>query len=184
MPVDRPDNSPNSAPYDPFDDVVDPDYDRHERVVPPRVWHRGEWDVVLAVGVGGALGALARYGLDRAIPVRSGGFPWATFVVNASGCLLIGALMVVLLDLVRPHRLVRPFLGAGVLGGYTTFSTYAVDVQQLIDERRPATAFGYLIGTVVVCLAAVGGSTVVARRLVRRRLAAVDQRDPVTEAAT
>jgi fluoride exporter len=61
--------------------------------------------------------------LGGALPDASQGFPFDTSVVNVSGCLLIGVLMVSIVEVRRPHRLVRPFLGVGLLGGYTTFST-------------------------------------------------------------
>jgi CrcB protein len=74
--------------------------------------------------------------------------------VNVSGCFLIGVLMVVITELTEPHRLVRPFLGVGVLGGYTTFSTATVEVQQLALHGRAALALGHLLGTVVGALVA------------------------------
>ena len=76
-------------------------------------------------------------------------------MVNVSGCLLIGILMVVILETGAPHPLARPFLGVGVLGGYTTFSTYAVEVHALLLDNRLLLATTYLIGTVVAALVAV-----------------------------
>lgn len=90
------------------------------------------------VSAGGALGASVRYGLDQAFPTGPGGFPWAIFWVNVSGCLLIGVLMVLVVDVWAGRPLIRPFLGVGVLGGFTTFSTYAVDFQRLVDAGAPA----------------------------------------------
>ncbi|MEP6599861.1 MAG: CrcB family protein, partial [Actinomycetota bacterium] len=89
------------------------------------------WDILLAVSAGGLLGAEARYAVGEAWPHSGSQFPWSTVVVNASGSLLIGVLLVLLLELTSPHRLARPFLGTGVLGGYTTFSTFSVDVVTL-----------------------------------------------------
>lgn len=129
--------------------------------VAPRTRRRSDWDIVLAVAAGGIAGAEARYGLSTAFPSSSGGFPWATFTVNVSGCLLIGALMVILLELTTPHRLARPFLGVGVLGGYTTYSTFAVDVQRLVLAHRPGIALAYVGATVVGCIGAVWLSTMV-----------------------
>jgi fluoride exporter len=131
---------------------------------PDRTWH-----LVVACSAGGILGAWGRYGLDRALPHASGEFPWSTVVVNASGCFAIGALMVVLLDLTAPHRLVRPFLGVGVLGGYTTYSTFAVDVEQLVLHHRPGMAAAYLVTTLAACLFAVWLSTQVTDGVVRAR---------------
>lgn len=110
----------------------------------------------MAVGAGGALGALARYGLTVAIPHSAGtGFPWATFVENVAGCLVIGVLMTLILDVWVAHRLLRPFLGVGVLGGFTTFSTYAVETLDLTAAGEFPVAVGYLLGTVLGALVAV-----------------------------
>jgi fluoride exporter len=132
------------------------------------------WDLVVACSAGGILGAWARYGLALAVPHAPGEFSWSTVIINASGSLLIGALMVVLLELTSPHRLVRPFLGVGVLGAYTTYSTFAVDVQQLALHHRPAAAGAYILVTVVACGAAVWLSTAVTlsvgRAVITRRV--------------
>jgi len=129
--------------------------------------------VLAVVSLGGVLGAEARYGMSVALPHEPAQFPVSTWLVNTSGCLLIGVLMTVVTELSAPHRLVRPFLGVGVLGGYTTFSTATVEVQQLTLHDRPALALGYLVGTVVAALVAVTAGTVGTRALgefwVRRR---------------
>jgi fluoride exporter len=116
---------------------------------------RGQWPVVAVVAVGGAVGASARYGAGLRWPGEEGGFPWTTFWVNVTGCFVIGVLMVLVTEVWTPHRLVRPFFGTGVLGGFTTFSTYAVDLQRLLDAGRPRTALAYLAATLVAALAAV-----------------------------
>src|ERR1700710_2034488 len=72
--------------------------------------------VLAAIAAGGALGSEARYGLGLALPHRSGSWPAATFLINVTGCLVIGALMVVLTELTAPHRLGRPLLAGGVPG--------------------------------------------------------------------
>ncbi|SFL22321.1 fluoride efflux transporter FluC [Geodermatophilus ruber] len=114
------------------------------------------WDpaVLTAIAAGGVVGAEARYGLGVLLPHEPGQWPWATWLINVSGCFLIGILMVVITELTSPHRLVRPFLGVGVLGGYTTFSTAMVDVQQLAVTGHPGAALGYLAGTVTAAVAA------------------------------
>jgi CrcB protein len=103
----------------------------------------------LLAALGGALGALARWGLATAVPPSPGGWPWATFLVNLSGCLLIGALLAVLLARFPNSRRLRPFLAVGVLGGYTTYSTFAVDVVRLVEAARGALAAGYVLASVV-----------------------------------
>ena len=132
--------------------------------------HPRVWDVTLTIAVGGALGALARYAVSTAWPPAPGTFPWATFAINVTGCLLIGSLMAVLTDFAgRPHRLIRPFLGVGVLGGFTTFSTYTVEAQRLISAGHPQLALAYLFGTLAAALVAVQIGIVAARLLTRPR---------------
>ncbi|MFB9238873.1 fluoride efflux transporter CrcB [Plantactinospora siamensis] len=141
---------------------TDPDVDLH--VAPQRAeLARGRGSLLAAIAAGGVLGALARYGLSLAWPHRPGSFPWATFGTNVSGCLLIGVLMVLITETWAAPRLTRPFLGVGVLGGYTTFSTYAVDIQQGVAAGHPRTALLYLAATVLAALVAVRAGMVLAR---------------------
>ena len=148
-------------------DAVDSDVDLHVEAQRGEL-RRAPWAVLGVVSAGGALGALARYGLAVAWPHRPGAFPWTTFAINVSGCLLIGVLMVLITEVWAAHRLLRPFLGTGVLGGYTTFSTYAVEARQLVAAGAARTALLYLAGTLTAALVAVyAGSTLT--RLVTRR---------------
>ncbi|WP_330268868.1 fluoride efflux transporter CrcB [Streptomyces griseorubiginosus] len=137
---------------------------------PPRqsAW-QGQAPVVAVVALGGALGATARYALALHWPVQPGGFPWATFWTNVVGCAVIGVFMVVITDVWAAHRLVRPFFGTGVLGGFTTFSTYAVDIQRLVDHGRPATGLAYLAATLLAALTAVWLTSTAARRVLKWR---------------
>jgi CrcB protein len=121
--------------------------------------------VLGAIAVGGALGAEARYGLGVVVVHAPGGWPWSTLIVNVSGCLLIGVLMAIITELPRPHRLVRPFLGVGVLGGYTTFSTYSVEILTMLQARHAGAAIAYLVATPLLALAAVAVGTAAARPL-------------------
>ncbi|HEY5857047.1 MAG TPA: CrcB family protein [Aldersonia sp.] len=116
---------------------------------------RNELPVLAVIAVGGGLGALARFGLSTLWPPLPRHVPWATLVTNVLGCLLIGVLMVLVTDVWAAHRLVRPFLGIGVLGGFTTFSTYAVEGHGLFADGAPVIALGYIAGSVVLGLAAV-----------------------------
>jgi CrcB protein len=153
---------------EPLDPRTDPDVDLR---VPA---DRGELaahpaTILVTIAAGGALGALGRAGLQHLAPHGPTGFPWATLGINTSGCLLIGALMAVLGHLGGGHPLARPFLGVGVLGGFTTFSTYAVDIQQALVAGAPGTALAYLAATLLGALVAVGlGDTVTARLLTVR----------------
>jgi CrcB protein len=111
--------------------------------------------VLSVIAVGGVIGSCARHAMSLAWPSHPGGFPWPTFVINVSGCLLIGVLMVLITEVWSAHRLLRPFLGVGVLGGYTTFSTYTVDVVRLVDAGAAGTGLLYLAGTLFAALGAV-----------------------------
>ena len=82
-------------------------------------------------------------------------FPWSTLATNVAGCFAIGVLMVLVVERLSSSRLVRPFFGTGLLGGFTTFSTYAVDTRELLAAGRPAVAAAYLLGTLVLGLLAV-----------------------------
>jgi fluoride exporter len=107
-----------------------------------------------AVAVGGGIGSVARYLLSAAFPAGHG-FPWAIFAVNVSGCLCLGALLVYLLEVWPPRRFLRPFLAIGLIGGYTTFSTYAGDVLTLLLRHAFATADAYALSSIVAALVAV-----------------------------
>jgi CrcB protein len=87
--------------------------------------------MIPAIALGGGLGSLARYGISRAWTVHNASVPWSTLTINLVGSLLLGMLVVAVTEIWRPHPLLRPFLGTGVLGGFTTFSTFAVEVRGL-----------------------------------------------------
>lgn len=146
-------------------EAVDADVDLHVR------GQRREWThpraVLPAIAVGGMAGACARYAIGLAWPTPAGGVPWATLAVNAVGCLLIGVLMVFVVEVGGAHPLLRPFAGVGVLGGFTTFSTYAVQTHALLVADRPLAAVAYWAGTVVLALAAVTLGVLAARIGVR-----------------
>ncbi|MGO4613582.1 fluoride efflux transporter CrcB [Nocardia sp. 2YAB30] len=118
-----------------------------------QLW-RTHGTVLPVVAAGGAFGALARYGLAQWLPARHGHVPWATFLTNVIGCFLIGVLMVAVTEIWAAHPLVRLFLGVGVLGGFTTFSTYVNEIRDLLRLDTIAVAFGYLAGTLVCALLA------------------------------
>lgn len=108
--------------------------------------------VLLAVAVGGAAGALARHALNLAAPVGDG-FPWTTFGINVSGCLLLALLPAS--TAVRRNPLLPPLLGTGVLGGFTTLSAWSDETRRLVEAGSPATAGLYVLGTLAACLTAV-----------------------------
>lgn len=112
-------------------------------------------DVLLLVAVGGAAGALLRHGVEVAVPTGAGGFPWATFGVNVVGAFALGVLHAyVPAQPLLPMR-VRALLGAGLLGGFTTFSAYAEEARELLAAGHGAVALLYLMGTLVSAVLAV-----------------------------
>jgi CrcB protein len=129
-----------------------------------RAPHR-RWDTALVIAAGGAIGGGMRWLINEAVPHGAEGFPWSTFVENATGCLILGVLMVFLLDVWTPHRYARPFLGIGILGGFTTFSAYTVETIGLFRVGQAPTAFAYLFGTVILGLLATWTGIAVARRV-------------------
>ncbi|MWA15338.1 fluoride efflux transporter CrcB [Streptomyces sp. BA2] len=126
----------------------------------------GVWPVVAVVAVGGAIGASARYGASLIWPTAPGTFPTTTFLVNVVGCAIMGVFMVILTEMRTPHRLLRPFFGTGVLGGFTTFSTYAVDIERLVEGGHAGTGLAYLGLTLLAALAAVWSASWATRRIV------------------
>lgn len=130
---------------------------------------REQAPVTAVIALGGAAGAGARYGVDLAWPTVAGGFPWATLTVNVTGCALMGMVMVAITELWVGHRLLRPLLGTGVLGGYTTFSTFAGEVENLADAGHPDRAALYLTLTPVAVLLATWTATGLTQRLLTRR---------------
>ena len=123
----------------------------------------GQGRALAMVALGGLLGASARYGVGLLLPHTAGTFPLGTLLINVVGGFLIG----VLIDAVAERPLLRPFAITGILGGFTTFSTYTVDTEQLLAAGRLATAGAYLVGTLVGALAATWLGLALAR-LVRR----------------
>jgi CrcB protein len=112
--------------------------------------------VIVAVAVGGAAGTAARYGLGLLFPEPAGsGFPWTTFAVNVTGCLAIGVLAGALDHAPTMHPLIRPLLGSGFLGGYTTLSTYADQARALMQSGRWSVAASYVLGTLVAAMLSV-----------------------------
>jgi CrcB protein len=105
--------------------------------------------LLVVVAVGGAIGSLARYGIAVALPHGRSELPVSTLLVNVLGCLLLGGLVAG-----WPRaRWVRPFLGTGVLGGFTTFSAFALETDRLLD-RAPVVAVAYVALSVLLGLAA------------------------------
>lgn len=120
---------------------------------------RGLW-----VGVAGFFGAVSRYWLDGWVSrLSGGGFPWGTFVVNMSGCFLIGALTTILTERLLPHPNVRAAVTIGFIGAYTTFSTFAYESLRQIQDGALGMAVTNVVGSVVLGIAAAWIGVVVGR---------------------
>ncbi|MCX8088898.1 MAG: fluoride efflux transporter CrcB [Meiothermus ruber] len=104
----------------------------------------------LLVMLGGAIGAMLRYGLGAWVQGLLGpGFPWSTFLINITGSLLIGLVLRLSLEgALSPEW--RLFLAVGVLGGYTTFSTFSWETLTLVQQGEWLKAFLYMAGSVVL----------------------------------
>jgi CrcB protein len=126
-------------------------------------------DILAVIALGGGLGSVARYLVSAALPVRTGQFPWATLLINVSGCLLLGALMVFVLEIWPPRRYVRPFAGVGILGGFTTFSTFAVESRGLAAHGAWALADAYALSSLAGGVTAVWCGIALARLITRRK---------------
>jgi CrcB protein len=125
------------------------------------------WEALAVIAVGGIVGALARQGLWAVFPRHPGVFDWPTLGINVAGCALIGALMTAVTEIRHAHRLTGPFLGVGVLGGFTTFSTYIVDAQKDFTAGAAPTGLAYLGVTLATAMLAVYGGASVTRLLSR-----------------
>lgn len=119
--------------------------------------------MVVAVALGGAVGALARWGLSESFPVGPDVFPWTTFTINLVGSAVLAVLPAV--ALFRRRTVLAPALGTGVLGGFTTLSTYSEETRSLLNGGHAGIAAAYLLGTLGACLLAV---TLVDRAVDRR----------------
>jgi CrcB protein len=120
--------------------------------------------IAFAVACGGSLGALSRYGVDTWIEQRSESlFPWATFVINMTGCFAVGFLIAAIVDRHNAPQWLRTGLVVGFCGGYTTFSTFAQESLDLIEARDVVIAATYVAASVGVGIVAVLVGTKVGR---------------------
>lgn len=101
----------------------------------------------LAIGIAGAAGAAARYGVEGLISRRGGAFPWGTFAVNISGAFLLGFLFTLLAERFTIATWLRSALLIGFLGAYTTFSTLSFETFRLLENRAYALALANGLGS-------------------------------------
>lgn len=134
------------------------------RPAPPPLLPRLDGRELLAIFAGGILGALARAALAQGFPHAPGAWPWATFAVNLVGAFVLGATVTRLQERLPPTRYVRPFLGTGLCGALTTFSTVQLELVRMIDRG----CWGLALGYAAASLAGGFGAVLVATNLVRR----------------
>jgi fluoride exporter len=118
-----------------------------------------------AIFAGGFIGAVARIGLVRAVPSDTAAWPWATFAANVAGAFLLGYFATRLQERLPLSAYRRPFLGTGLCGALTTFSTMQIELVQMIDAGRIGLATGYAAATIGAGFVAVAVATAAVRRV-------------------
>ncbi len=112
--------------------------------------------VVLWVALGGAIGSAARYGVNVWSGRMFGSeFPWHTLIVNVLGCFVMGLITGLLALKLNLSQEARAFLTTGILGGFTTFSAFSLDVALLVERKAVMAAGAYVASSVLLCLVAV-----------------------------
>jgi fluoride exporter len=121
---------------------------------------------LILIAVGGACGALMRFGISSGVAAVFGsGFPFGTLVVNVVGSLLIGVLYVFLTERLMGGAGLRALLVVGLLGAFTTFSTFSIETLQLIENGEAARALANVLANVVLCLSACWLGLIMVREL-------------------
>ncbi|HTU94300.1 MAG TPA: fluoride efflux transporter CrcB [Solirubrobacteraceae bacterium] len=118
-----------------------------------------------AIFCGGIAGALVRTGLSRAFPDNPHTWPWAIFAVNVAGAFLLGYFVTRLTERLPTSAYRRPFLGTGVCGALTTFSTVQLELFKMVRVHEWGLAVGYAAATVLASFAAITLATAVVRRV-------------------
>jgi CrcB protein len=162
LPID-----PDLAPTDPAEPRVSPPRPRSQSHL-----HRARPDVLAAIGLGGMLGAAGRRGMSVWLPTQVGQFPWGTFWTNLAGSFLLGLVLVLILERFPPSRYLRPFVATGVIGAFTTMSTYEVEVTLLLKDGHLLTGLVYGAGSLLAGLGLAYAGIVTGRRLAPHRVAA------------
>ena len=120
----------------------------------------------IGIAIAGALGALARYGMDGVVSTRqTGAFPWGTFVVNVTGTFLLVLLFTLLTERMTVDPWLRASITVGFLGAYTTFSTFSLESYRLVSDGAVALAVANTLGSLAAGLGAVYLGVVAGRSL-------------------
>lgn len=109
---------------------------------------------LIAIAVGGAAGALARYGVDqtiaRRVSVIAGDFPWGTLAINVAGSFILGLLFVLMIEPASGPAWLRQALTVGFLSSFTTFSAFSMQTVTLAESGHPGLAIGYVLASVLL----------------------------------
>ena len=120
----------------------------------------------LAVGIGGALGAILRYQVNLwSVGQWGDRFPWGTLFINVTGCVVIGFYLTLVTERLAGRPMTRLFIATGTLGGYTTFSTFAYETVTLVGDARFATAATYVVASLALSIVGIVGGILAARAL-------------------
>jgi CrcB protein len=121
---------------------------------------------VIAIAAGGALGSVLRYGLSNWVYSLAGrGFPYGTLVVNVLGSLAMGILFVLMVERMGTSAVWRAGMLIGVLGGFTTFSTFSIETFNLIEQGAMAKAAANMLASLILCVCATWFGVMLARQL-------------------
>lgn len=121
---------------------------------------------LLAIAAGGAVGAVLRYWTSLTVHGRFGtAFPWGTLTVNVAGSLLMGFLYIWLIERMAAGPALRAFLTIGLLGAFTTFSTFYIETLNLLESGQAGRALANVLLSVIVCISAAGLGVFTARQL-------------------
>lgn len=168
---------------DEFDRLpIDPDVDPAEDKPQPPVnapqpfgdrgrsrWPRVHWRTVAMVCVGGFFGGFARYEFGLVWPSPASAFPLSTFTINTAGAFLLALILVLVLEVLPPTTFIRPALGTGFCGAFTTFSSVATSSDKLLAHGHAGTATAYVVVSVVAGLAAASFGILVGRSIAVNR---------------
>jgi len=123
--------------------------------------------MILAIAIGGALGALGRYFITGYIQNLTGNqFPWGTLSVNILGCALLGVLLAVISNTWSPSAEIRSFFIVGLMGALTTFSAFSFEVVLMVEKGQWLTAITYIVLSVLCCVGATMGTMLATRAVI------------------
>ena len=121
---------------------------------------------VLAIAVGGAVGSVLRFWMSTWVYALAGrSFPYGTFAVNILGCLAMGFLFVLFTDRLSGGVVLRAGILIGVLGGFTTFSTFSIEAFNLIEQGEPLKSLLYMLASLLLCVVGTWLGVIIGREL-------------------